>query len=230
MQDLTLIQKSLGVKFKDAKLLTTALTHRSFLNEDKTALISNERLEFLGDSVLSLIVSTKLYNQFESYPEGKLTYLRSLLVKTKTLGDLAKTLNLGSYMLISKGEEKGGGRDNSSLLADTFEALLGAIYIDQGLPTVETFLKKHLFPLINEVEEDTTLSDFKSALQEKTQESAKLSPTYKVVSEAGPDHEKIFTVGVFLNTNLLAEGTGKSKQEAEQHAAKLALEKLPQIS
>lgn len=217
------VQKSLGITFKDLELLKTSLTHRSFLNEDKQAKTSNERLEFLGDSVLSLLVSTEVYKRFESYPEGKLTTLRSLLVKTKTLGELAQKLQLGSYLLMSKGEEKSGGRNNMSLLADTFEAVLGAIYLDSGLAKAKDFLEKNLFPLITEVESNTTLFDFKSSLQELTQSESKVSPTYKVLEETGPDHEKIFTIGVFIDNKLIAKGGGRSKQEGEQDAARLAV-------
>lgn len=223
MPDLKKVQENLGVTFIDEKLLTTALTHRSYLNEDKSSHVSNERLEFLGDSVLSLLVSTKLYTKFELYPEGKLTSFRSLLVKTKTLGDLSKKLRLGEFLLMSKGEEKSGGRNNSSLLADTFEAVLGAIYVDNGLEEAKHFLEINLFPLISDVEKNADLLDYKSALQEIVQEKQKTSPTYSVLGEVGPDHDKIFTIGVLVDNRLLAKGQGRSKQEAEQEAARLAL-------
>lgn len=223
MPDLKKLQENLGVTFKDQKLLTIALTHRSYLNEDKSSHVSNERLEFLGDSVLSLLVSTQLYTKFELYPEGKLTSFRSLLVKTKTLGDLSKKLQLGEFLLMSKGEEKSGGRNNSSLLADTFEAVLGAIYMDRGLEEAKHFLEKKLFPLISEVEKNAELLDYKSSLQEVVQEKQKNSPTYTVLDEIGPDHDKVFTIGVMVDNKLLAKGQGRSKQEAEQEAARLAL-------
>lgn len=218
-------EKIIGIVFKDKQLLTTALTHRSYLNENKSAKESNERLEFLGDSVLSLLVSTELYRRYKDYPEGKLTSLRSALVRTKTLGDLASSLSYGKYLLMSKGEERGGGRENKSLLADTFEAVLGAIYLDQGFATAGEFLEKHLFPLISELENKEDLIDFKSSLQEKIQDKVKTSPIYKVMSESGPDHDKTFTVGVFCEDKLMANGQGKSKQEAEQNAARVALER-----
>ncbi len=224
MPDFDALQNILGLKFNDPSLLKTALTHRSFLNEDKNTKVSNERLEFLGDSVLSLLVSTEVYNRFESYPEGKLTTLRSLLVKTKTLGELSQKLKFGEFLLISKGEEKSGGRNNMSLLADTFEAVLGAIYLDSGLEIAKKFLEINLFPLITEVESNTNLHDYKSALQELTQGKLKISPTYQVLEQTGPDHEKTFTIGVFIEGKLLATGAGKSKQEGEQDAARLALE------
>lgn len=217
------LEKILGVTFTDKTLLETALTHRSYLNESK-AVESNERLEFLGDSVLSLLVSTEIFRRFKKYPEGKLTSLRSALVRAKTLGDLAKKLSLGEFLLMSKGEERSGGRENHSLLADTLEAVLGAIYLDAGLDSVRNFLTLHLFPLIDEVEKHEELKDFKSALQENVQETAKVSPIYRVIGESGPDHNKKFDVGVFLHGRELAVGHGKSKQEAEQEAAKIALQ------
>ncbi|MCL4390545.1 MAG: ribonuclease III [Patescibacteria group bacterium] len=208
------------IPFKDPRLLDQALTHRSFLNEDSKTTVSNERLEFLGDSVLSLIVSTELFARFPNYPEGKLTSLRSALVRTKTLAKLAKALNYGDALKMSRGEEKTGGRENESLLADTFEAVLGAIYLDQGLEAARKFLQTHLFPLID----GQTIFDYKSKLQEVTQQQKKVSPIYRVLSETGPDHDKVFVVGVYLSSKLLAQGSGKSKQEAQQEAAHLALE------
>lgn len=222
----SILEKTLGLKFKDPNFLQTALTHRSFLNESPDVNFSNERLEFLGDSVLSLLTSTELYNRFPSFPEGKLTNLRSSLVRTKTLADIAAKLNLGQYLRMSKGEEKSGGRQNISILADTFEAILGAIYLDQGLTSIKTLLAKHLFPKITVIESDTSIFDFKSRLQEVVQEKIKASPTYKVMSESGPDHDKIFTISVYLENKIAGTGTGKSKQEAEQTAAKDALTAL----
>lgn len=223
-ENLALLEKIIEVTFKDRKFLHQALIHRSYLNEHKSVGESNERLEFLGDSVLSLIVSTRLYNQFKAYPEGKLTNLRSALVRAKTLAAIAEKIDLGKFLLMSRGEENSGGRTNKSLLADTLEAVIGAIYLDQGLSSVEKFLERHLFPLIEKVEKDEALIDYKSLLQEVTQEKLKLSPTYKVVSEEGPDHNKIFTVSALVGTDELGLGQGRSKQDAEQDAAKHALE------
>lgn len=223
MVDLDNLQKTIGTKFKDTSLLRQAFIHRSFLNENKEEPFSNERLEFLGDSVLSILVSTELYKRYPHYPEGKLTNLRSLLVKGKTLSEIAKNLGLGNALQMSRGEEKSGGRENSSLLADTLEAILGAIYLDQGLPTAKKFLEKFLFPLISEVEKRQELADYKSELQELTQEKTKLSPVYKVIEEIGPDHDKTFKVAVSVHARQLAVGEGKSKQAAEQDAARLAL-------
>ncbi len=225
MADLSALEDILKVKFKNNQLLEEALIHRSFLNENHEITASNERLEFLGDSVLSLVVSTELFHRFPDYPEGKLTSLRSLLVKSKTLGSVANKLHFGDFLLMSRGEQHSGGRTNRSLLADTFEAILGAIYLDQGLQTVRLFLEANLFPLIPKVEKQEDLQDYKSLLQERTQYQVKISPAYKVVAESGPDHDKIFRVGVFLDNTLLASGEGKSKQIAEQAAAKAALEK-----
>ncbi len=220
----------LGITFNSPELLETALTHRSYLNENRQVKLSNERLEFLGDSVLSLIVSTKLYRDFDSYPEGKLTSLRSALVRAKTLAAVAQKLDLGRFLLVSRGEEASGGRENKSLLADTLEAIIGAIYLDQGLSVCEAFLTRVLFPLIPEIEKSSELMDYKSTLQEEIQEKFRLSPHYLVIEESGPDHAKLFKVGVFIKEKQLAEGQGKSKQEAEQEAARLALEKAPNFS
>lgn len=217
---------ALGVFFNDSKLLTEALTHRSYLNEHPQIKNSNERLEFLGDSVLSLIVSTELYRRFPLFPEGELTSLRSNLVRAQTLATVAKRLNLGTYLLMSRGEDKSGGRENLSLLANTFEAVLGAIYLDQGLDQAKTFLEKHLFSAIAPFSTKSIVYDFKSHLQELVQEKEGRSPVYKVVKETGPDHSKTFFVDVFAQSRLLAQGSGKSKQEAEQEAARLALLKF----
>jgi ribonuclease-3 len=222
--DLDLLETVLGVSFTDKKFLHQALIHRSYLNEHKSEGESNERLEFLGDSVLSLIVSTRLYREFKTYPEGKLTNLRSALVRAKTLAVIAEKIGLGKFLLMSRGEENSGGRTNRSLLADTLEAVIGAVYLDQGLISVEKLLERYLFPLIEKVEKDEALIDYKSLLQETTQEKLKQSPLYKVVSEEGPDHNKIFTVLVSVGTTELGTGQGKSKQEAEQDAAKHGLE------
>jgi ribonuclease-3 len=222
--DLNSLEEVLAVKFTDSKYLHQALIHRSYLNEHKSEGESNERLEFLGDSVLSLIVSTRLYHDFTSYPEGKLTNLRSALVRAKTLAVIAEKIGLGKFLLMSRGEENSGGRTNKSLLADTLEAVIGAVYLDQGLASVEKLLEKHLFPLIEKVEKDEALMDYKSLLQETTQEKIKQSPLYKVISEVGPDHNKIFTVMVSVGTTELGTGQGRSKQEAEQDAAKHGLE------
>lgn len=225
MKDLGNLTNDLGVTFKDNYFLTEALTHRSYLNENRSVKKSNERLEFLGDSVLSVLVTTELFSRYPDYPEGQLTSLRSALVRTKMLAGIAKSLNLGDYLLISKGEEKSGGRTNESLLADTFEAVIGGIYLDLGLATVKKILETHLFGQIEQLVANKAIFDYKSRLQETVQEKRKISPTYQVMAQKGPDHDKTFTIGVYLGSKLLAKGFGKSKQEAEQNAAQGALEK-----
>jgi ribonuclease-3 len=210
-------------EIKNKKLLQEAVTHRSFLNESKEKIESNERLEFLGDSVLSLVVSTYLFIKYPDFNEGKLTNLRSLLVNTKMLADLSRELNLGEKLRLSKGEEESGGRANQSILADTFEAILGAIYMDRGLAEVEKFIGSTVFPRAEQFIEKNLLKDPKSLLQESVQAKKQNSPLYKVLEEDGPAHARKFTVGVYVEDKLLGKGEGKSKQEAEEHAAEAAL-------
>lgn len=213
-------------KFKNLQLLEEAFTHRSYLNENpQRNLVSNERLEFLGDAVLSFLVSKLLFQKFPRLPEGDLTNLRSAIVCTKTLCRTAKNLNLGEKLKLSRGEETSGGRNNPSLLANTFEAFLGALYLDQGIEEAENFLKTCLFPFLSEIIKSDSYKDFKSRFQEIVQEKAKISPVYKILKTIGPDHAKKFTVGVYVKEKLIGQGSGWSKQEAEQEAAKTALEK-----
>jgi len=214
-----------NISFKNPQLLTTALTHRSALNEKKGAQISNERLEYLGDAVLELIVSNYLYKKFPNKNEGKLTLFRSQIVQTKTLAAVAEQLSLGSKLILSKGEKLSGGQQNQHLLANTFEAVIGAIYLDQGLPAVSKFIHQHLLTKINQIKKSTEITDYKSILQEKWQAVYKSAPVYKTISSTGPDHRKKFTVKVCLNKKPVGQGTGLSKQTAEQQAAKSALEK-----
>lgn len=223
------LQQTIGVTFRDPNLLKEAFLHRSYLNEARGIKTSNERLEFLGDSVLSLLTSHFLYQTYPEFPEGTLTNIRSGLVKTTSLAHVASTLNLGDLLFLSHGEEASGGRKNPSLLADTFEALLGAIYLDQGLDAARAFLTKYLFPKARDIVESKAYLDFKSLLQEITQEESRISPTYRVTKSEGPDHAKTFWVEVVVGTKTLGEGKGKSKQEAEQAAAAFALEKLGEI-
>lgn len=220
------LEKILEVQFQNPELLTEALTHRSYLNEDHNTRASNERLEFLGDSVLSLLTSGQLFRLFPNYPEGKLTSLRSTLVRAETLGKIANELRLGEFLRLSRGEEKEGGRQNLSLLANTFEAVLGAIYLDQGLVEAERFLQKNLLSKIDELSKASTVADYKSRLQEISQERYKAAPVYSVTREEGPDHEKTFEITVSLANNPIASGVGRNKLSAEQLAAKVALEKL----
>lgn len=217
------LEKVLGVDFKNSELIKQAFIHRSYLNESKKTTGSNERLEFLGDSILSFLISSHLYKTYPLLPEGSLTGLRSAVVNTRTLAETARSLSLGSYLKLSRGEDEGGGRDNISMLADTFEAVLGAVYLEHGLESVEKIIKTHLIPRIEEVITNNTLKDAKSTFQEIVQDKLRISPVYKVLKEVGPDHSKTFTVGVYVENVKKGEGAGKSKQEAEQKAAEDAL-------
>jgi len=213
--------------FTQPLLLTTALTHRSSLNEHLSqASESNERLEYLGDAVLELAATKFLFHKFPSEPEGQLTAFRSSLVKTTTLAEVATDLKLGEMLFMSKGEESGGGRLNVGLLANTVEAVIGALYLDQGFEAVEDFLKDHLFPKFDQIYAQKLYKDAKSLLQEEVQAKGLEAPLYQVVAEVGPDHDKIFTVEVVIDGQKKAIGTGKSKQQAQQEAAKKALESL----
>lgn len=216
--------------FKNKDLLITALSHRSSLNEKSqsgtTANESNERLEFLGDAVLELASTLYLYDHCPRENEGKLTAYRSALVRTETLAKLAKELGLDKQMFLSKGEEQGGGRDNESLLADLTEAVIGAMYLDQGFEVVQKFLDKHLFPKFSEILQNRSYKDQKSLLQEKVQANSLPTPVYRVVKAVGPDHNKEFTIEVLVNDEVLGVGVGHSKQVAQQAAAAAALKKI----
>lgn len=220
------IEEKLKIKFKDKRLLGLALIHRSYLNEtSERGLESNERLEFLGDAVLEFVISNWLYQLFPAFPEGQLTNLRSNLVQKATLYRLAKNFGLGENLKMSRGEADSGGQQNTSLLANCFEAVIGAVYLDQGITVAEDFLKQAFNPIIKEFSEKKEFKDNKTLLQEKVQAKTKEPPTYKTLKAEGPDHNKIFTVGVFSLGRMIGEGTGKSKQEAEEQAATNALKK-----
>lgn len=213
-------------KFNQPELLELALTHRSALNENiSPALESNERLEFLGDAVLELVTTEFLYEQFPNEPEGILTAYRSSLVKTTTLAEVATSLGLGQKLYLSKGEEATGGRENPGLLADTTEAVIGAIYLDQGIEQVKKFLEENLFIKFDEIKEQKLYRDAKSQLQEVVQSLGFEAPDYQVVNEEGPDHDKTFTIQVLVDQQVVGEGIGRSKQAAQQVAAQAALEK-----
>lgn len=212
--------------FKDKSLFDKAFTHRSYLNETKETLESNERLEFLGDSILSFVMSDYLYKTYPEYKEGILTNLRSLLVNTTSLANVASELDLGTYLKLSRGEEESKGRQNETLLANCFEAYIGALFLDQGIESVRDFLHKTLIPKAKGYVESESFKDPKSMLQEHVQAQKQHSPVYKVLEEEGPPHAKIFTVGVFIESDLIAKGKGTSKQKAEELAAKAALGKL----
>lgn len=214
-------------QFKIPELLTTALTHRSALNESlSTATESNERLEFLGDAVLELCTTDFLFKQLPTEPEGVLTAFRAALVKTTTLAEIAVELGLGEQLYMSKGERRSGGRLNPSLLADTFEAVLGAIYLDQGYQAVDDFLKQVLYPRFDHIRENDLHRDFKSTFQELVQAKGDPTPTYQVMKEEGPDHQKNFLVAVYVGDKMIAQGSGPSKQKAQTAAAEAALEKM----
>lgn len=213
-------------KFKNQKLFEQAFTHRSFLNETKEKLSSNERLEFLGDSVISFVISKKLFEKYPNFNEGLLTNLRSLLVNTKSLAETASELGFGNYLKLSKGEEESKGRENQSLLADCFEAFVGALFVDQGIDVAFNFVSEVLIPKANHYVEKRAFKDPKSLLQELVQSHRQGSPFYKVVNEAGPAHAKMFKVGVYIDDIFVGEGKGKSKREAEESAAEKALENI----
>ena len=224
--NLDILQKKIGISLTDKTLLATAFVHRSYLNEHKKYKgPSNERLEFLGDAALSIVVSTFLYEKLPNEPEGKLTTTRAALVRTETLAKIAKSLSLGKYLVLSKGEEDTGGRENPSILANTFEALVGAIYLDRGIEEVQGFLKQTVLSnwksLIS-----SAVPDNKSRLQEFVQRKYHVSPIYRLISSWGPDHARQFEIGVFINEENLGRGTGNNKQSAAQNAAKDALTRL----
>lgn len=223
--DLTAYATSIGLTFKNPDLLEEALTHRSYLNEHKSAKNHNERLEFLGDAVLELAVTRFLFDKFPEKPEGDLTAYRAALVNTFSLCDIAETLGMNDMLLLSKGEKRDTGRARQIILADAFEALLGALYLDQGYDAADAFVAKHLYPKLDTVLANKSYQDAKSKFQEMAQDEEGVTPRYKTISEEGPDHARTFTVGVFLNEKEIARGEGKSKQEAEQAAAKAALDK-----
>ncbi|MBU3957067.1 ribonuclease III [Patescibacteria group bacterium] len=230
MKNLEKLQQRLGINFNNPQLLAQSLVHRSYLNEIiGQELESNERLEFLGDAVLSFIVSHWLYQKFPNYKEGKLTNLRSNLVRTSTLAQIATQLKIGQNLLMSRGEKSAGGEKNQSLLANALEAIIGAIFLDQGVAKAESFIKTQLEPFLNEILSRGEFKDSKSLLQEKIQEKIKETPVYKTLKEEGPDHAKLFTVGVYIQGKLLAKEKGKSKQEGEEKTAKAALEKLTKV-
>jgi len=213
-------------KLKNQQLFKQAFTHRSYLNEVREKTPSNERLEFLGDSIVSFIVSEYLYKKYPNFDEGTLTHLRSLLVNTKTLSLLAKKLNFGSLLLLSKGEEESKGRENESLLENSFEAFVGALYLDQGLKAASDFLEIELLSKTDSIVQKKEFKDPKSLLQEKVQAKKQPSPTYRVIRETGPAHAKLFTVGVYAQNKIQGIGEGRSKQIAEENAAKEALSVL----
>jgi ribonuclease-3 len=218
------LAEKIGVKFDKIELLQQAVTHRSYLNENRNyELDHNERLEFLGDAVLELIVTKYLYNKFTN-PEGELTSWRSSLVNGEMLSKIAKNIGVEKYLLMSRGEAKDKGRARQYLLANAMEAIIGAIYLDQGYEQAEKFVIREVVVELSEILDKKLYLDPKSFFQEKAQENNKLTPSYRVIKEWGPDHDKHFIVGVYLGSELVAEGEGNSKQEAQREAARLGLE------
>jgi len=222
--DFSKFEKKTGVVFKNKSLLKQAFTHRSYINENRDSnLFHNERLEFLGDAVLELIVTEFLFRQYPAENEGEMTSYRSALVNAVTLADIAEKLGMNDFLLLSRGEAKDTGRARQYILANTFEAFVGALFVDQGYAAAEKFVGEKLFGMIPEIMKTGKWMDAKSLFQEKAQEIAGVTPAYKTLKEEGPDHNKSFTVGVFLDKDMVARGSGKSKQEAEQKAAEEGL-------
>lgn len=218
------LEKIIKVEFNDISILEQALTHRSFVNESKETNEHNERLEFLGDAVLELVSTDFLFHKFPNKAEGVLTAYRAALVNTNTISDAATKLHFNDYLKLSKGESKDEGRARQYILADSFESVIGAIYIDQGYDKAKEFIATNIFPLIDEIVDKRLWQDPKSYFQERAQEIVSITPEYKLIKEEGPDHDKQFTIGVYLRSEEVARGEGKSKQEAEQAAANAGLD------
>ena len=220
------LEDQIGIKFKDYHLLRNAFVHRSYLNEHRDSqYASNERLEFLGDAVLELVVTEYLYQKYPN-PEGELTNWRSALVKGEMLAKIATQLNLGEYLFLSHGEEKSGGRTKDYLLANTFEALVGVIYLEMGYEMAKAFIEKFLLFHLEDILVKGQHIDAKSRLQEVAQEKVGTTPSYELQHEEGPDHDKVFTMAAYIGTRMVGKGKGGSKQLAEQQAAEDALKRL----
>jgi ribonuclease-3 len=224
MKDFSCLEKKLNLKFKNKDLLMRAFCHRSYLNENsKICLEHNERMEFLGDAVLELIVTEWLYQKYPQKSEGELTNWRAALVNAKMLAKVAKTLNFNDFLLLSKGEQKEMGKARQYILANTIEAFIGALYLDQGYKICKNFIEGYLIKELPRIIENKLYKDAKSLFQEIAQEKRGITPVYKVLKEEGPDHTKHFLIGVFLDKEIIAQGQGYSKQEAEDMAAQNAL-------
>lgn len=225
LDELSEFSNRFGLDFSNFDLLVQAFTHSSFSNEHRQFRESNERLEYLGDSVLGLIVNEYLYYEFREYLEGELAKIKSFVVSEPSLASIARDIQLGKYLLLSKGEEQSGGRHRDSLLADALEALIAAVYIDKGIGGAKNFILKLVVPIIQKANKTRYKKDYKSHLQEIIQKKFGVTPLYKIVSENGPDHLKSFTAKVFINEAEYGEGSGVTKKKAEQNAAKRALER-----
>ncbi len=225
MIDFPIFEKKTNIFFNDKKLLEQAFIHRSFINENTGSKLShNERLEFLGDAVLELIITDYLYKKYPDRDEGELTAYRSALVNAVIVGEVALSLGMNDYLLLSKGEAKDIGKARSYILANTYEAYVGAVYLDQGYDIARNFIAKTLFGKIDLIVAKKLWRDAKSLVQEKSQEYLNVTPSYRVINEVGPDHDKHFTVAIFFGDEHITEGRGHSKQEAEQSAAQAALQ------
>jgi len=224
MKDFSQLEKSLDISFKNKDLLIQAFCHRSYINENsKFSLDHNERLEFLGDAVLELIVTEFLYLDYPKKPEGELTAWRASLVNAESLANAARSLDFNDYLLLSRGEAKDSGKARSFILANAFEAFIGSLYLDQGYEPCKKFIKDRLMAKLPDIIQNELFKDSKSRFQEESQEKENVTPNYNVISESGPDHAKYFEIGVYLNSELIAKGQGFSKQEAEEKAAEAAL-------
>ncbi|HEY0979866.1 MAG TPA: ribonuclease III [Candidatus Paceibacterota bacterium] len=224
MIDFTPFEQSLGISFADKSLLQRAFTHRSFINENpKSGLEHNERFEFLGDAVIELIVTDYLFRAYPNSAEGELTAYRSALVNAVIMGEVAGVIKMNDYLLLSKGETKDTGRARQTILANTYESFVGALYLDQGYEVCNTFVTSTLLPRLEDIIKMKSWKDPKSQVQEEAQERVGVTPSYHVVAESGPDHDKHFTIAIFFGEKKIAEGKGRSKQEAQQAAAQAAL-------
>ncbi|MCK4354815.1 ribonuclease III [Candidatus Parcubacteria bacterium] len=224
IKDFSPLEDKLEIKFENRDLLTQSFIHRSYLNENPNFYLGhNERLEFLGDAVLELVVTEDLYKKYPDKPEGELTNWRAALVNAKMLSFVAKEIGFNEFLILSQGEKKETGKARQFILADAIEAFIGALYLDQGYNTCQKFIKEYIMKKLPHIIEAGLYKDAKSSFQEKAQEKASITPNYKVIKETGPDHQKHFSIGVFLDKELIAEGKGSSKQEAEEDAAKNAL-------
>jgi ribonuclease-3 len=224
MPDFSKFEARIGHQFKDKRLLESAFTHRSYLNENRdTAREHNERLEFLGDAVLELVVTEFLFAKYPTKPEGDLTAYRAALVNTQSISDAGQKLGMNDFLLLSRGEARDTGRARQIILANAFEALIGALYLDQGYVAAGDFIGKQLFHKTDDVVARRLWQDAKSRLQETSQEKLGATPAYQLLGQSGPDHDKTFVVGAFIGNEKVAQGEGRSKQEAEQAAAEKAL-------
>lgn len=224
MIDFKKFEEKVGIEFNDKSLLKQAFIHRSYINENpNVGLDHNERLEFLGDAVLELVVTDYLYKKFPGCNEGELTAYRSALVNAVIISEIAQKVGMNDFLLLSKGESKDMGKARMYILANTFESFVGAVFLDSGYLVAQEFITKNLLPKTDEIVSKKLWRDAKSFVQEKAQEYLGVTPAYKVVKEAGPDHDKHFTIGVYFGADFITQGTGKSKQEAEQSAAHNAI-------